>query len=59
MEHLVISKIEILCRETAMECELLDYVVNDFPQKIVLLGQVFVKTGWNSDRKIVHYKARR
>lgn len=59
MLQLVISKIEAFCCETVMECELLDHEVHDFPLEIILLGQFFIKTGWNSDRRVVYYKARK
>jgi len=28
----------------------------DHPRHITLLGVVYVKTGWNSDKCVVHYK---
>lgn len=59
MLRLVISKIEARECETHLECELLDCEVYDFPLEITLLGQCFIKMGWNSDRRVVYYKARK
>ncbi len=59
--RLVISKIEMLPNtKKVMECDMIyskafdDY--ENHPDQISFLGDLFVKTGWNSDRNIVSYK---
>lgn len=60
MYRLVISKIGVLPNyKKYMECQMGDTrftTYSTYPPQIMFLGDCFVKTGWNSDRGIIHYQ---
>ena len=60
LQSLVISKVESdSIGASSLECQMSenDYeIVKAHPHFIFLLGVQYRQSGWNSDRKVIHYK---
>lgn len=56
MIALTIIRIESIEGDKIIVCSLDGHSYLDFPGTLHYLGDLFVKTGWNSDRNEVYYK---